>query len=434
MKRLCLPVACVLIVMAGFVGCSRENPFDAHTGARSPAPLFSTTPAPIATATLIAGQNIDAGTVAYWRACNVLHIEYATTGGWMLAETHLAVAGSMEEFPVTRSGNPIPGHFPLTGTHDPPVNWFEYTVDLDAMGLAEAEVLYAAAHAVVKKFDGGMVVGEESAWCEGDPFRPAPSGEKIQRKGNWGMYFTIDAAYLLWNKLGSDAEVGNSEIGPDGVITGDLDYLPCVYGNGFKPMPRTGDHNIPDNFVEYSSLCLGQQGCIEFWFHPTWNSPSVGHVVDILGYGLPSAHGDPAMPSSIGAHYNDWQNYFNLGIYNVVDGAIDYYNYAAVQFRPSTTPGWSTTEPFHLAIVWDGTAPNPNNRVQVYINDNRVGSNYYGGNPTFTGWPEDYNLRLGSRLQSGDWDRHNYEGLDGVVDNIKVWGYAKTDFSDRFEE
>jgi len=248
------------------------------------------------------------------------------------------------------------------------------------------------------------------------------------------MYFTIDATYLLWNKLGSDGEVGNSEIGPGGVITGDLDYLPCVYGNGFKPMPRTGDHNIPDNFVEYNGLCLGPQGCIEFWYHPTWNNPSVGHVVDILRVGLPFAHGDPVTPYSLGAHYNDWQDSFNLGVYNVVGGSIDYQNYAAVAFRPSTTPGWSTTEPFHFAIVWDGTAPDPNDRAQIYINNNRVGSNSYRGNPTFTGWPEDYILRLGSRNQSGDWNRHNWEGLDGVVDNIKVWNYAKTDFSDRFEE
>jgi hypothetical protein len=55
------------------------------------------------------------------------------------------------------------------------------------------------------------------------------------------------------------------------------------------------------------------------------------------------------------------------------------------------------------------------------------------GNPTFI-WPPEYFLRLGSRVHSGDWNRHNWEGVDGVVDNIKVWNYAKSDFSDRFQE
>ncbi len=43
-------------------------------------------------------------------------------------------------------------------------------------------------------------------------------------------------------------------------------------------------------------------------------------------------------------------------------------------------------------------------------------------------------LRLASHTWSGDWDRHNWEGDHAVIDNIKVWCYPKTDFSDRFHE
>jgi hypothetical protein len=41
---------------------------------------------------------------------------------------------------------------------------------------------------------------------------------------------------------------------------------------------------------------------------------------------------------------------------------------------------------------------------------------------------------VSSRLHSGDWDRHHWEPDNGVYDNLKVWSFPKTDFSDRFSE
>jgi hypothetical protein len=43
-------------------------------------------------------------------------------------------------------------------------------------------------------------------------------------------------------------------------------------------------------------------------------------------------------------------------------------------------------------------------------------------------------LLLATRWADGDWNRHNWEGSDGIIDNIKIWDYAKTDFADRFVE
>ena len=90
---------------------------------------------------------------------------------------------------------------------------------------------------------------------------------------------------ILWNKLGSDAEVTGSEIGPDGIIVGDISYLPGMFDDGFKPDPRTGNPNIPDNYISFENLNLGQEGTIEFWFQPDWVNG--GHIRHILAYGKP---------------------------------------------------------------------------------------------------------------------------------------------------
>ena len=236
--------------------------------------------------------------------------------------------------------------------------------------------------------------------------------------------WALDQNLLLWNKLGSDAEVTNSEIGPDGVIIGAIDYLPGKFDNGFKPQPRTGDRNLQTNCVRYDGLNLGQKGCIEFWFQPDWVS-GYGHIRHILNFAKPD--GTPL----IIFHYNDWQNLLSLDFYFWVGDSIDFVSRSIV---PSSTPEWTTTEPFHVAIVWDGTAANNADKVKMFLNGVERGSLSSRGSPTFANWGSGNYLRLATRWVPGDWNRHNWEGSDGVMDNIKIWNYAKTDFEDRFIE
>jgi hypothetical protein len=48
--------------------------------------------------------------------------------------------------------------------------------------------------------------------------------------------------------------------------------------------------------------------------------------------------------------------------------------------------------------------------------------------------PGDDVLRLASRLNPGDWDRHPWVADHDIYDNLKIWNYPKADFSDRFQE
>lgn len=117
---------------------------------------------------LIAGQNTTIGVVIVTNDAQFLYVEYVTLAPWVLVETHVAVADSLEGIPQTKTGNPKVGQF-------------AYNIDswIDRSIWPDGTVLYVAAHAKVWKLDNGQVVQEETAWGKGYPF---PGN-------NWAMYF-----------------------------------------------------------------------------------------------------------------------------------------------------------------------------------------------------------------------------------------------------
>jgi hypothetical protein len=129
------------------------------------------------TATLYAAQSIDVGNAIVINDTDVLTIQIETAGGWALAETHVAVATSLEGIPQNRSGNPKVGHFGLSAQHDPPVPHFEYEIDC---AYEPGQTLFVAVHAVVQLPDEtGDRIEEEGAWADGFAF----PGK------NWATYF-----------------------------------------------------------------------------------------------------------------------------------------------------------------------------------------------------------------------------------------------------
>ncbi len=95
---------------------------------------------------LIAGQNTVVGTVEVTVVGGYYNITYSVINGWCISETHLDVAESPENFPMTGSGNPKNGHFEYSDSHDC-VSSFTYEVPT-----SEGE--YIAAHAVVNCTSG----------------------------------------------------------------------------------------------------------------------------------------------------------------------------------------------------------------------------------------------------------------------------------------
>ena len=130
---------------------------------------------------LIAGQNIVVGVVIVTNDAQFVYVEYTTWEPWVLVETHVAVADSLEGIPQTKTGNPKVGQF-------------AYTIDswVDRSSWSDGTILYIAAHAEVWKLNESCevyqegtlgenceVVQEETAWGKGHPF---PGN-------NWAMYF-----------------------------------------------------------------------------------------------------------------------------------------------------------------------------------------------------------------------------------------------------
>ena len=132
---------------------------------------------------LYGGQTIDVGWVAVWNDETNLYVHYRTKSGWVLAETHLAVANSLFEIPHNQGGNPKVGNFPYKGEYTPPETDIEYTIPLQ---WDPGKMLYIAAHAAVLLVDqGGEIIQQETAW--GNGCCPKPSD-----KGNWAMFFTFN--------------------------------------------------------------------------------------------------------------------------------------------------------------------------------------------------------------------------------------------------
>jgi hypothetical protein len=129
---------------------------------------------------LLAGQTIPAGTVTIANDANNLYVTFKTTGGWLLSETHLAVADSLAGIPQTKNGNPKIGNFAYQANHNPLVTEITYTIAKSSWITDAYRNVVIAAHAVVVKVDeNGNVIANETGWGKGDQFNP---------KGSWAMF------------------------------------------------------------------------------------------------------------------------------------------------------------------------------------------------------------------------------------------------------
>ncbi len=121
---------------------------------------------------LIAGQNMDAGTVVVTIVNGEIVVTYVGEG-WEITETHLYI-GPEEEMPSTNNGNPKVGNFPYKNNHPAGTTEVTYT----GPSLLEGDCVYIAAHAVVVNTTTGQT---ETAWAAGIPMGG----------NNWAMGFEV---------------------------------------------------------------------------------------------------------------------------------------------------------------------------------------------------------------------------------------------------
>jgi hypothetical protein len=129
---------------------------------------------------LIAGQNIDAGSVSVWNDDTTLYVKFQGEDGWLITETHVAVEVDLEDIPTNGAENPKIGKFEFASEHQPGVESYTHEIPLD---WPVGTFVFIAAHAVVWSADQG----EETAWgC----YEGTGGGEWEGKR--WGCYFDYE--------------------------------------------------------------------------------------------------------------------------------------------------------------------------------------------------------------------------------------------------
>jgi hypothetical protein len=118
------------------------------------------------TVTLFGGQTIDTGTVTVSNDAAALTVTYATNDPWVITAVHLAVADSLAGIPQNGNHNPLPGHFPINTTYNPPVTTVSFVIPLG--NFTPGETLYIGAQAEVQA--PGDQGGSQTAWGDGPRF------------------------------------------------------------------------------------------------------------------------------------------------------------------------------------------------------------------------------------------------------------------------
>jgi hypothetical protein len=228
---------------------------------------------------------------------------------------------------------------------------------------------------------------------------------------NAGFITTVESNLIFWNRLGCGTEISNSETGPDGVVTGTPVYQPVKFGNGLASCSSTNFVTFPD------ALTSPGIGTVEFWWKAGFDSatvPSTAHR-DIL------IAKTPGVTHQLAVIFNVVDRQFQVLFWS---SSYDYYcNYI---FNSSS---FSEGEVLHFAFSFNKDAANYE-KLKLYINGTRV---------PFKRWAS-YSSPTASNSDTG-WtgfpaldivvDANNWGAQAGAVDNIKVYDYEKSVFSDR---
>lgn len=224
---------------------------------------------------------------------------------------------------------------------------------------------------------------------------------------------------VLWNRLGSEAEVHNSVVGSNGLAFAGT-FVPGVFGSALEV---TAHSQMGVSFP--LELLPRNAGCIEFWAKVAGVPASIqaGSPVSLACFSDSQGSTYPLM------HFNGNDGTGNgglcggaWGIGSVGTGTFGGWSFA------EALKGASIADWHHYAIAWSiDVLPgltNPVRRVAIYV-DGALNSGYWGvaNNPPYPEVPLSGQLGL-VYLQTGS----------AAVDNLKVWSVAKTDFSDRFAE
>jgi len=176
---------------------------------------------------LYAGQDWEVGEVLVWDDGTQLCVKYqlndaAILEGWLIYETHWAVADDKSGIPQTKKGNPIPGQFPYGDDELEDKAFYKECISFEDLGVECGEELVIAAHAVIEKcvtvqdtlvpeltwtrsseLDVAVFPGYGAQWSKEEGFNILTPDVFVWDGGEFGQYFTgysdrIDISWASW--------------------------------------------------------------------------------------------------------------------------------------------------------------------------------------------------------------------------------------------
>lgn len=226
---------------------------------------------------------------------------------------------------------------------------------------------------------------------------------------------------VLWNKLGSGEEILNSEVGPNLEFydpslhggtgccdaIGNREYVTGpfeAFGNGVM---LSGSYSVCDRIhniilTNLSNYLSPEKGTIEAWYMQTEDPVAYFHNIYRIFDGSFGLNGGMGFQSDETSGLVFWLTFG--GTQSLVAYDISAYNNTWI----------------HIAAVWnrigiDGT----NDTMRLYVDGNIVATTTQNNWGTAVGDLADI---------CGANDAAGYFSMD----NLKIWNYAKTDFSDRY--
>jgi len=221
------------------------------------------------------------------------------------------------------------------------------------------------------------------------------------------LYFSLtnydSIKNILWNKLGNNSQVYTGERGVGGSWIGSEEYGSGVFGSAID---TTGGQ------VYFSNVFSGiaSEGSIEFFVRPE-ESSGHGNNYELLKIG------DISGTDYLSLTFQD----ANLE-FEIVDGGVTRIGY-------DEAISYSANDNVHLAVTWKLSDFDDGDNIKLFHNGDEI----YGANGTIDVLSalSDNDIYLSNNERTGE-GVHTY--FNGLFDNVKIWNYGKTDYSDRNEE
>jgi len=223
---------------------------------------------------------------------------------------------------------------------------------------------------------------------------------------------------ILWNKLGSLQQIENSEVGVNGKIipeNSDILFSSVKFGDGLKV--NTTNEQTARVYFSFDQTSPNDAWTVEMWHKPEHNS-------DYTGIARWTGVGEKFGQSGYLGPYWYWRGWDNCLCFCVYDGPIQLMTTESADINNSLI-SFEADDLIHVAVIMDRNGIDGTSDIY----------RFYWNGVLAKSWTTATSINYSAHLKFAG---VGFGGADylpmAFSDNIKIYNYAKTDFSDRFTE